>query len=260
VNLFDAYIGIDYSGAGKPTDGLTGLRVFQCSPKTTPTEVRPPKGAPKHWSRKGLAQYLAVRLRDKSRVIVGIDHSFSFPAAYFDQYALPNSWHSFLNDFCAHWPADADLLKVEDIRQGRAGRGQERTGNSRWRRIAEVRCRAKSVFHFDVQGQVAKSTHAGLPWLRYLRDHAGEKTHFWPFDGWEPLPNRSVIAEVYPSMWKSHFSVPEGTPDQQDAYRIAAWLRSADANGTLTAFFHPPLTKTDHRVAAFEGWILGLTE
>lgn len=29
--------------------------------------------------------------------------------------------------------------------------------------------RAKSAFHFDVQDSVAKSTHCGLPWLRYLR-------------------------------------------------------------------------------------------
>jgi len=39
---------------------------------------------------------------------------------------------------------------------------------------------AKSVFHFDVQGSVAKSTHAGIPWLKRLRDEAGERIHFWP--------------------------------------------------------------------------------
>jgi hypothetical protein len=35
--------------------------------------------------------------------------------------------------------------------------------------LTEIRAgAAKSVFHFDVPGSVAKSTHAGLPWLRYL--------------------------------------------------------------------------------------------
>ena len=29
-----------------------------------------------------------------------------------------------------------------------------------------------------------KSTHAGLPWLLQLRKQAGDRTHFWPFDGW----------------------------------------------------------------------------
>jgi len=44
--------------------------------------------------------------------------------------------------------------------------------NARWRRLTEHRAGAKSVFHFDVQGSVAKSTHAGLPWLRYIRSRA----------------------------------------------------------------------------------------
>ncbi|KAA0217725.1 MAG: hypothetical protein DWB43_02985 [Lautropia sp.] len=43
-----------------------------------------------------------------------------------------------------------------------AGNGAARTGNSRWRRVTEQRAgSAKSVFHFDGQGPVAKSTPAG---------------------------------------------------------------------------------------------------
>jgi hypothetical protein len=32
---------------------------------------------------------------------------------------------------------------------------------------------AKSVFNFDVQGSVAKSTRAGIPWLRFIRQRLG---------------------------------------------------------------------------------------
>jgi hypothetical protein len=46
---------------------------------------------------------------------------------------------------------------------------------------------AKSVFQFDVQGAVAKSTYAGLPWLQYLRRECKRGLHFWPFDGWDIL-------------------------------------------------------------------------
>jgi hypothetical protein len=53
-------------------------------------------------------------------------------------------------------------------------------GDARWRRLTEERAGgAKSVFHFDVQGSVAKSTHAGIPWLRFIRERLGD---FWPFD------------------------------------------------------------------------------
>jgi hypothetical protein len=41
------------------------------------------------------------------------------------------------------------------------------------------------VFHFDVQGSVAKSTHAGIPWLRFIRRRLGARVHFWHFDGWD---------------------------------------------------------------------------
>jgi len=38
--------------------------------------------------------------------------------------------------------------------------------------LTEVRTgAAKSVFHFDMPDSVANSTHAGLPWLLYLRVH-----------------------------------------------------------------------------------------
>lgn len=76
-----------------------------------------------------------------------------------------------------------------------------------------MRTGAKSVFHFDVQGSVAKSTHAGLPWLRYLRKKLGDRVHFWPFDGWDAPVYRSVIAEVYPRPWKGLFPVPGQTAD-----------------------------------------------
>jgi hypothetical protein len=36
-----------------------------------------------------------------------------------------------------------------------------------------------------VQGAVAKSTHAGIPWLRFIRQRLGARVHFWPFDGWD---------------------------------------------------------------------------
>jgi hypothetical protein len=48
----------------------------------------------------------------------------------------------------------------------------------------------KVIVLFDVQGAVAKSTFAGLPWLRYLRQQC--KIHFWPFAGWDVPPGRSV--------------------------------------------------------------------
>lgn len=90
-------------------------------------------------------------------MLVGIDHGFSFPLQYFEQHKLLPDWVSFLDDFQRHWPTDEDVY-VDFVRDGSIGNASARSGNPRWRRLTELRARtAKSVFHFDVQGQVTRS-------------------------------------------------------------------------------------------------------
>ena len=145
------------------------------------------------------------------------------------------------------------------MRDGLHGNGSARSGDSKWRRLAEVRAgAAKSVFHFDVPGSVAKSTHAGLPWLRHLRLTLGTRVHFWPFDGWDIPAGRSAIAEVYPALWSRGFASDGRTGDQHDAFSIAAWLSRADRDGSLAAFLKPDLNLPERSVAQVEGWILGV--
>jgi hypothetical protein len=202
---------------------------------------------------------LVAHLDGGPPTLVGVDHGFSFPLLYFEQHGLPRDWRFFLDDFQQHWPTDEDHTYVEFVRDGSCGNCAARSGNSRWRRITELRARtAKSVFQFDVQGSVAKSTHAGLPWLRYLRQHLSGQVHFWPFDGWIVPPNLSVIAEVYPSLWSRSFPSDGRSQDQQDAFATAEWLRRSDSTGTLKQFFSPELEPSERKVAEIEGWILGL--
>jgi hypothetical protein len=117
---------------------------------------------------------------------------------------------------------------------------------------------AQSVFHFDVQGQVAQSTHAGIPWLRFIRQRLGPRVHFWPFDGWGIPAGRSAIAEAYPALWSRSFAREDRTGDQHDAFTIAAWLSYADRDSTLAPFLKPELSPPERTVAQVEGWILGV--
>ncbi len=191
--------------------------------------------------------------------LVGIDHGFSFPLQYFEKYGLPHDSPAFLDDFQNHWPTDDDNTYVDFVREGVTGNGKARRGNSRWRRLTETRAgAAKSVFQFDVQGAVAKSTHAGLPWLRFLRQRLGDRIHFWPFDGWELPPGRSVIAEVYPSLWRHSFAQDRRNAHQHDAYSVTAWMQRIDLEGNLRTFFQPSLTPAEREAARIEGWILGV--
>jgi hypothetical protein len=259
---FERYIGVDYSGAQTAESSLKGLRVYASELATEPYEVPPQVHGPvsqrKYWSRREIAKWITEAVSTGRTTLVGIDHGFSFPLEYFDTHNLPHDWDTFLDDFQRHWPTDEENIYVDFVRDGLRGNGALRCGKATWRRITERRCRAKSVFHFDVQGSVAKSTHSGIPWLRFIRSRTAGQVHFWPFDGWQIPEGKSAIIEVYPALWSRSFHPEDRDPHQHDAYSIAAWLRNADGDGSFARFLVPHLTSEECSAAEFEGWILGV--
>lgn len=258
---FQRYIGIDYSGAETPESSRKGLRVYVASNNSNsePVEVGPPPSARKYWTRRGIAEWLLKTLSENEPTLVGIDHGFSFPLRYFHHHHLAPDWTHFLEDFQWHWPTDEPNTYVDFVRDGIRGDGANRSGSSRWRRICEKRVGAKSVFHFDVPGSVAKSTHAGLPWLLYLRKNLGDQVHFWPFDDWEIPKNKSALLEIYPSLWSKNYPREDRTPDQHDAYVTAAWMRQVDLDGSLgEKYLKPKMTPSEALIGRLEGWILGV--
>lgn len=259
MSLFERYVGIDYSGAETAESSLPGLRVYAANALSDPLEIMPPASRRKYWTRRGIAKWLHEQLSGDTATIVGIDHAFSFPTAYFERHELPLDWPGFLDDLQRHCPTDEENMYLDFIREGVAGSWNDRGGNPSWLRLTEQwTAGAKSVFLFDVQGAVAKSAYAGLPWLRQLRQQCNGRIHFWPFEGWDISQGRSVVVEVYPSLWMKRFPRKDRTSDQQAAYSVAAWLRRADLNGSLPRFFDPPLESQERTVAQIEGWILGV--
>lgn len=276
MSAFDVYIGIDYSGAETPTSRRKELQVYAAKPGGAPEPVKTPaiatflasgsnnpQSSPRYWTRSEIALWLISLAKQGVHYIAGIDHGFSFPESYFKRYGL-KTWPQFLDDFTRHWPTDHDHMYVDFIRDGvveedGGPRRDARIGSPKELRLCERwTSSAKSVFQFDVQGSVAKSTHAGIPWLKRIRDTAGDRVHIWPFDGWQPPAGKSVIAEVYPSIFRNRYPKEIRTPDEHDAYAAARWLSESAARGALDRYFSPPLTLEERRVAGLEGWILGI--
>lgn len=257
---FDLHIGIDYSGRETATSRTPALQVYAALNAENARRIQSPASTEKtykNWCRKEIAEWLIEQARANIPFIAGIDHGFSFPLSYFKRYKL-KSWPRFLDDFCEHWPTDAEHTYVDFIRHPENG-SPDRTGSQKDFRLTEQwTSSAKSVFQFDVQGSVAKSTQAGLPWLCRIRNEVGDKIHVWPFDGWNVPHGKSVIAEVYPSIFRNRFPRDDRTTDQQDAYSVTRWLTEADEHGFLKQYFQPPLTEEQRRIAAMEGWILGI--
>lgn len=277
MNKFEFFVGIDYSGAQTPDARLKELQVFCAKPGGEPVSVPTPaiaqtlakgglalRSVPRYWTRSEIALWIIDRVKDGEAALIGVDHGFSMPDTYFKRYGL-HSWDAFLTDFCHYWPTDHDNVYVDFIRDGSLQRQHGwpppdgRIGSAKEFRLCERwTSSAKSVFHFDVQGSVAKSTHAGIPWLRRIRDSCGDAVHFWPFDGWSPPAGKTVIAEVYPSIFRNRYEKKDRTPDAQDAYAVARWLAECAGRGSLERYFNPPLMIKEREVAAREGWILGV--
>jgi hypothetical protein len=252
---FDSYIGIDYSGAATPETRSATIQVYEGIGVPDPILISSPSSKPgkrRNWNRSELACWLIERLNRDDRCIVGIDHGFSFPISYMENYNL-KSWSEFLDDFVQHWPTDQAGTTVEQFRSrsSRVGVSSELRLTEQWTSSA------KSVFQFDVQGSVAKSTHAGLPFLKALRDQV-EGLHFWPFDGWLFPSDKSIVAEAYPSLFRNRYPRESRTVDHQDAYSICCWLRDMDKMERLQDFASPPLSQSQKTTATLEGWILGV--
>ncbi len=254
---FDRHIGIDYSGRLTPITRSSALQVYSAIGATEPQLVvapHSPSGTHRNWCRKELGLWLIEQANSDGTFIAGIDHGFSYPINCFEKFQL-KTWDEFLEHFCTFWTTDEDQVTVDSIRS----RSAARIGSAQDFRLTEQwTSSAKSVFFFDVQGSVAKSTHAGIPWLRRIRKEVGERVHFWPFDGWIIPAEKSVIVEVYPSLLRNRFPRADRTPDQQDAYAVARWLSKLDQNQFLTRYFDPPLTIDERKTASLEGWIFGV--
>ena len=63
-----------------------------------------------------------------------------------------------------------------------------------------------------------KSTHAGIPWLRFIRQQMGSQVHFWPLDGWDIPAGRPTIVEVYPALWSRSFAWEDRSGHQNYAF------------------------------------------
>jgi hypothetical protein len=256
TSQFSAYIGIDYSGAKTAASRLKGLRVFKATHKAGPMKVWASAQEKRNWTRKEVADWCCEQLQSEDPVIMGIDHGFSFPLSYMKRYGI-TSWDQFLEDFHNHWPTDQDNRSAESLRYG-----NQRTGNHTELRLSENwTASAQSVFKLDGAGTVGKSTHCGVPWLRYMRRNTAisSSVHFWPFDGFEIPPKKSVIAEIFPSILRRRYSRKEHhTADDHDARCVARWLKDMDTRAMLRNYFNPPLTDEEREIARLEGWILGI--
>jgi|SRR5215471_17880192 len=132
---FGTYIGIDYSGTATVESSLKEIRVYTAGSSAVPEEVLPVWGPRKYWSRRALAAWLREQLTKDVPAIVGIDHAFSFPLAYFKRHGLPLDWPRFLSEFRSNCPTDDPNIYVDFVREGMVGCWSKVSGDPAWLRL-----------------------------------------------------------------------------------------------------------------------------
>ena len=220
---FTRHIGIDYSGAQTPESRLRALQVYEAPNGNAPIKVNTPAEGAKNWTRLEVAQFCAAAIETGEPVIIGIDHAFSFPMTYMHRFGI-ETWDQFLDDFMRAWPTADPHTYVDSVRDGNPRNGEA----TELRLCDQWTSGAKSVFQFDVQGQVATSTHAGLPWLLWLRMMFESKSriYFWPFDGFDVPEGKSVVAEMYPSLFRRRYPKEDRTADEHRSRRVLSRVAS----------------------------------
>ena len=277
---FNHYIGIDYSGAGKHYEPQSNISVAICSNAQEQPFIfaSPDKietiGA---WSRKSLAEWLVKVLRNREKVLIGIDHAFSLPVYYLEDKKITNF------DMMISHVAEFNPINMSNTVHGSIMCNDEFSQyfddglnlKSQAFRITDKQAHqnkfpAKPIFKPAKTGHtVTYATFAGIPWLGYIRENVPkDKLHFWPFDGWGIPEGKSAIVEVYPRLFNGDKSGKKILPPEtfgldnendRDAYCVAKWMAENDQNGTLDEYLTMKnLSESDRTIADIEGWILGL--
>lgn len=249
---FDAYVAVDYSGAGTSEQLLPGIEVYEAT-RARVRRVRPREGA---WSRRAVAEWFLARVSRGDRVLVGIDHAFSFPLAALRRHRV-RSWDELLARVRDEW-------RTHDRPVSEALREVAPWGSRAERRLCDEEAgAAKSPFFFTGAGNVGYATHAGLPWLLWLRERAPSDVAFWPFDAFA-REARCIVAECYPALYRREHLVggryrpAQPSRDAEDAHATARWMRDEDAAGRMGDWLDAPHDPDARALALLEGWILGV--
>jgi hypothetical protein len=230
--IFDAYVGIDWSGArGKPQ---RGIQVAWCRPGSGQPQVVSPPG--RAWSRPEVRDWLSLATR-RQRLLVGLDFSFTFP--FVDAGAYFPGADSAPASARALWRLVEDVCTDDDTLYGGAfadrapwsayffrRKGARGVRFERRHKLVEKACadaglgHPETVFHLIGPKQVGLGSLSGMRLLQALgRDDIAP--HIWPMDVADG--SASVLVEVFPRAFLA--AAGHGAAKVRQAEQLNAVLR-----------------------------------
>jgi hypothetical protein len=284
-NGFDAFIAIDFSGSKHSYLQKKHIVFAETEHKLASTAIK--SGFTRFTVILHLMERLQYHTKKRNRVLLGFDFCYSFPRGLW--YSLTNTrevWGAMIKGMAEGfsglppiieeplsnarlWAELANKKITQSLNcpsgpfwganfiQARNPKffGRSDLPFSEYRIVEKRLPRCKSVFKIGGQGSVGLQSLCGMPLLARLQSlclQEGTPLHAWPFEGWD-FEKKNVLVEWYPAIYNINRK-----SDENDAIACVEWAKSADAQGSLTRYFHPDLSATEKAQAEFEGWILGV--
>jgi len=280
---FNQYAGLDYSGAR--SRAAQRRHIVLALAANTSGRIRVITGKDRNEMRIYLLHLFRRASRLNRRVLLGIDHNFSFPQGFYEMLTGhplddwrqwldlikkgplslsaaredPRTWAELINEIVKtrlaadsgpFWGPGFSVLKHPAADHSRPLLREKRL-------IEELIPRTQSVFKLGGAGAVGLQSLYGIHQLALLNEELqgdGIELFFWPFDGFIPPSDRHVVLELYPGI------INKGTKsDRNDTVACVRWLKDADSKGDLSGYFHHPVPDHMYGRIREEGWIPGIT-
>ncbi len=285
--MFDSYLIVDWSAAGRPKTGPDSIWLRLDSPDGVVIENPSTRAA----AMSRIAELVAGQIAQQARILVGLDFGFGYPTGFAAALGLEGTpWRAAWDELskCVddragnannRFEAAADLNRR--ISSGRGpfwgcpagaqcdflgqGRSDASFAGLPERRLCEQRLRrSQPVWKLYTSGSVGSQTLVGIPRLSRLLTHPYliGKAAVWPFEtGFRPPEEPAAIfTEIYPSMRIAEPRAGE-VKDAAQVRAVSRWLRDLDRKGRLEEYFAGPAdlsAEQRRQVEQEEGWILGI--
>jgi len=287
--MFDRLISVDWSGAGKESDGVA-LRVAtydKCTDQAVILDRQEADCTFVSWSRQSFRAWIAEQLRYEQSALIALDFGFGLPWGADQAVFGVDGWRPLLNAVAKRYHASSKARATAEAINSEAhfsGHGPYRFDDSRnnyrfyadrrvayYRQTELVAPQAISQWYLGSGGTVGFHTITGLAamdWLIQQRDAGEFDFVVWPQESLEPDGSKHVFVESYPAICPIPSDFGPCRPNdgnQKDAWRVLQMLIASRAEGTLTDLFQIPEMPFGRcsgipfvEQVQFEGWIFGL--
>lgn len=288
--MFDRFISVDWSGAGRETDGVDlRIAVYDVTTEQSVIVDRPYQNRTvSSWSRQAFRKWIAEQLQGNRPTLVAMDFGFGLPWGADQALFGVTGWRETIRKLAEEYESKGTARTTAQGINSQAkfgGHGPYRfddgrndfrfyldTGVAYYRLTELIAPQGISQWYLGSGGTVGFHTISGLATIDHLirKREAGELDFvIWPHESQLPDGTRHTLVESYPAICPcpdDYGACRPNDPNQRDAWKVLEYLRNKRNEGSLNGLFQIKEQPFGRIIGIefmtqiqFEGYIFGLT-